>query len=89
MKSANASSSRRKFVGFGIVALCSQLVGSALFQISNLKFQIRNIDGTRRIVVGSKDFTESIILAEILAQMLEKKGICGDTAIRAWRKSRT
>jgi osmoprotectant transport system permease protein len=30
--------------------------------------------GERRIVVGSKDFTESIILAEILAQMLEKEG---------------
>lgn len=29
----------------------------------------------KRIVVGSKDFTESIILAEILSQMLEKQGI--------------
>jgi len=28
-----------------------------------------------KIVVGSKDFTESVILAEILAQMLEKKGV--------------
>src|SRR5205823_3824418 len=28
-----------------------------------------------RIVVGSKDFTESVILAEILAQMLEKNGV--------------
>lgn len=28
----------------------------------------------QRIVVGSKDFTESVILAEILAQMLEKQG---------------
>lgn len=33
----------------------------------------RRLDG-QRIVVGSKDFTESIILAEILAQMLEKQG---------------
>jgi osmoprotectant transport system permease protein len=31
--------------------------------------------GERRIVVGSKDFTESVILAEILAQTLEKEGI--------------
>lgn len=30
--------------------------------------------GARPIRVGSKDFTESIILAEILAQMLEKQG---------------
>jgi osmoprotectant transport system permease protein len=28
-----------------------------------------------KIAVGSKDFTESVILAEILAQMLEKKGV--------------
>ena len=33
----------------------------------------RNLEG-QRIVVGSKDFAESIILAEILAQMLEKQG---------------
>lgn len=31
-----------------------------------------------RIVVGSKDFTESIILAEILAQMLERDGVVVD-----------
>ncbi|HEX6279364.1 MAG TPA: ABC transporter permease/substrate-binding protein [Pyrinomonadaceae bacterium] len=31
--------------------------------------------GGQRIVVGSKDFTESVILAEILAQMLEKEGV--------------
>ena len=30
---------------------------------------------TNRVVVGSKDFTESVILAEILAQMLEKEGV--------------
>jgi osmoprotectant transport system permease protein len=29
----------------------------------------------KRIVVASKDFTESVILAEILAQLLEKQGI--------------
>src|SRR5687767_13046901 len=28
-----------------------------------------------RVIVGSKDFTESVILAEILAQMLERDGI--------------
>ena len=41
--------------------------------------QIRDRPAFRRpeqkIVVGSKDFTESIILAEILAQMLEKRGV--------------
>ena len=29
----------------------------------------------KSIIVGSKDFTESVILAEILAQMLEKRGV--------------
>lgn len=29
----------------------------------------------RRVIVGSKDFTESVILAEILAQMLEREGL--------------
>lgn len=33
----------------------------------------QRLDG-QRIVVGSKDFTESIILAEILAQILERQG---------------
>ena len=28
-----------------------------------------------RVVVGSKDFTESVILAEIIAQILEKRGV--------------
>ncbi|HEY5884888.1 MAG TPA: ABC transporter permease/substrate-binding protein, partial [Pyrinomonadaceae bacterium] len=28
-----------------------------------------------RVVVGSKDFTESVILAELIAQMLEKRGV--------------
>jgi osmoprotectant transport system permease protein len=46
--------------------------------ISNLRSEISNSRAsgeTRKITVGSKDFTESVILAEILAQMLEKRGI--------------
>jgi osmoprotectant transport system substrate-binding protein/osmoprotectant transport system permease protein len=31
--------------------------------------------GASRITVGSKDFTESVILAEIMAQMLEARGV--------------
>ncbi|MFN6962347.1 MAG: ABC transporter permease/substrate-binding protein [Pyrinomonadaceae bacterium] len=31
--------------------------------------------GSNSIVVGSKDFTESVVLAEILAQLLEKQGV--------------
>jgi len=29
----------------------------------------------KKVIVGSKDFTESVILAEIMAQMLEKQGV--------------
>lgn len=35
----------------------------------------RSADGSTVITIGSKDFTESVILAEILAQMLEKQGV--------------
>jgi osmoprotectant transport system substrate-binding protein/osmoprotectant transport system permease protein len=31
--------------------------------------------GSQKVVVGSKDFTESILLAEILSQMLESRGV--------------
>lgn len=40
--------------------------------VSNFKTQNSNLQTIR---VGSKDFTESVILAEILAQMLEKRGL--------------
>ncbi len=70
-------SGRRKIVGFTTVGILALLVG--LSSISNFRSDISNsgpaaTDG-KPIVVGSKDFTESIILAEILAQMLEKQGV--------------
>lgn len=72
-----AFSRRRKVVGFGIVGLLAVIVG--LGSISTFRSEISNgtLDGAnnRKIVVGSKDFTESVILAEILAQLLEKRGI--------------
>ncbi len=69
------SSPRRKFIGFGVVALLLAIVAAGSF--SNFRSEISNPQITnqnKKIVVGSKDFTESIILAEILAQMLEKNG---------------
>ena len=33
------------------------------------------VAGSQRVIVGSKDFTESVILAEILTQMLERGGV--------------
>jgi osmoprotectant transport system permease protein len=35
----------------------------------------KTLAGQNRVVVGSKDFTESALLAEILAQMLEARGV--------------
>jgi osmoprotectant transport system permease protein len=74
---------RRRIVGFSIAGLLLAVIGFGF--ISNLRSEISNgrtlyageeLPGTgQRIVVGSKDFTESIILAEILSQMLERKGV--------------
>ncbi len=69
-----ALSARRKFVAIAAVAVVAVLLGLSF--ISDFKSQISNSSNTNQTIrVGSKDFTESIILAEILAQMLEKRGI--------------
>ncbi len=67
---------RRKFLGFGVAAFVLAILAAGSFL--NPKSEISNLEiatQSKRIVVGSKDFTESIILAEILAQMLEKRGL--------------
>ena len=63
---------RRKFILVGAAILIITVLGFSL--ISNLKSQTQN-SAIKTIRVGSKDFTESVILAEILSQLLEKKGI--------------
>jgi osmoprotectant transport system permease protein len=68
------SSARRKFVAVAAAAVVVALLGLSF--IPSLKSQNSNAEtANQKIRVGSKDFTESIILAEILAQMLEKRGI--------------
>ena len=71
------SSSRRRFVGLGVAALLAVVVGVGF--LPNFKSQISNLkigsEENKKIVVASKDFTESVILAEIVAQLLEKRGI--------------
>jgi osmoprotectant transport system permease protein len=69
-----AETARRKFIAVGALVLVLAIFGLSF--ISNSKSQNSNSaikDQTIR--VGSKDFTESVILAEILAQTLEKRGI--------------
>jgi len=68
--------SKRTFFGISVAAVLLAIFATG--SISNFRSEISNLEATeqnKRIVVGSKDFTESIILAEILAQMLEQKGI--------------
>ncbi|MBK7394390.1 MAG: ABC transporter permease/substrate-binding protein [Chloracidobacterium sp.] len=71
------ASTRRRFVGLSVAGLLAIAVGIGF--LPNFRSQISNVkagsEENKRIVVASKDFTESIILAEILAQMLEKRGI--------------
>ncbi len=59
---------RRKLVLIGASAIVVGLFGWSL----SANFQSKNSAAIR---VGSKDFTESLILSEILAQMLEKRGL--------------
>lgn len=73
------SAGRRRFVSLGVAGVLTVIVGLGL--ISNFRSEIPNksVEGDsgapKKVIVGSKDFTESVILAEILAQMLEKQGV--------------
>ena len=60
----------RKIVAVTLVGILGALAVSAFIPGSTGPSVSKN-----RIVVGSKDFTESVILAEILAQMLEREGV--------------
>src|SRR5687768_17194447 len=63
----------RKIVAVALAGILAAFASSAYIPGSIASTGTKN-----RIVVGSKDFTESIILAEILAQMLEKEGVTVD-----------
>jgi len=59
----------------GAGAILAVLIASALVPLTGSNDGPGEPFSIQRVVVGSKDFTESIILAEILAQTLEKSGI--------------
>jgi osmoprotectant transport system permease protein len=70
-----ASAGRRKLLGGVVIVVFAAIIGASY--LGNIQGGISGtsaVDG-KRIVVGSKDFTESVILAEILAQMMEKRGV--------------
>ncbi|MDQ5847233.1 MAG: ABC transporter permease subunit [Acidobacteriota bacterium] len=60
---------------FGLAAIAIVAVGAvyAVWRSSNSQNSSPTAAG--RVVVGSKDFTESALLAEIVAQMLEARGV--------------
>lgn len=65
---------KRKFVLVGAAGLILTIL--TLPFLLNLKSETSNSAiANQKIRVGSKDFTESVILAEILAQNLEQRGI--------------
>ncbi|HMJ09234.1 MAG TPA: ABC transporter permease/substrate-binding protein [Pyrinomonadaceae bacterium] len=69
---------RRKLLGVAVIALFAAIVVVGFFPRfrASGSNSVSDVPLTgQKIVVGSKDFTESIILAEILAQMLEKRGV--------------
>ena len=62
----------RKILAIALAGVLTVFALSGVFQWSGSGGISVN---TNKVVVGSKDFTESIILAEILGQMLEKEGV--------------
>ena len=80
-KIGERSSRERKLVLAGTFLVFAAVIGSSYLQGSptgspsalNQTTGEMPLQG-QRVVVGSKDFTESVILAEILAQLLEKQG---------------
>lgn len=68
-----ARSARRRWTAGLIAAFLAMVSLTGFFPSSNGAAD--PADGSAAITVGSKDFTESVILAEILAQTLEKQGV--------------
>jgi osmoprotectant transport system permease protein len=69
-----SSAAGRRLVTAGVLAVLAAAVALSFWP--DAASQKASITGSnRKVVVGSKDFTESVILAEILAQMLEQDGV--------------
>lgn len=71
-----AHSALRRVIAIAVLALLAVIAVIGL--IPNFRSEISNdgeVAAGQKIVVGSKDFTESVILAEILTQSLEKRGV--------------
>jgi osmoprotectant transport system permease protein len=60
---------------FSIAAIVIVVAGAAILVWRRVESSPAPIAKQERVVVGSKDFTESAILGEIVAQMLEARGV--------------
>ncbi len=71
------SAGRRKLLAAFVIAIFAGVIGFSYLPGNKALDSDRAVETpkAKTIVVGSKDFTESVILAEILAQMLEKRGV--------------
>lgn len=68
---ARKSAAKRKWIAAAIAVVFAAVIAGSYLKGPSVQ---RYSEGPR-VIVGSKDFTESIILAEILSQILEKKGV--------------
>ena len=73
-KIGERSATRRRIAIAGAAAMFALIVSASYIPDFGAGASYTSTTG-RRVVVGSKDFTESVLLAEILAQTLEKQGI--------------
>jgi osmoprotectant transport system permease protein len=73
-RKSGTSSRRRKFAVAATAAIAVAVI-TGIYVGSRESRSHSSQSTTARVVVGSKDFTESAILGEIVAQMLEARGV--------------
>lgn len=71
---AGTTSGRKKFMIAATTAILAAVITGIFIGSRESRSRSSQPQGAR-VVVGSKDFTESAILAEIVAQMLEARGV--------------
>src|SRR5215813_11501390 len=75
-KRFDAGAARKSRRSFRLLALAALLIGVLIMGFATWRgLQRRSPSSAGHVTVGSKDFTESILLAEIVAQMLESQNI--------------
>jgi osmoprotectant transport system permease protein len=70
-----SSATGRKLIGAAVAAIFIAIIGFSFLPGARSSTPTAEASTQKVIRVGSKDFTESVILAEVLAQMLEKEGV--------------